>query len=90
MSTKEAERERRDLEAQGYEVYEWSNGPGYEYAPHSHPYRKILWCLEGSISFRFESTEVLLASGDRTEIGPGTEHSAVVGPSGVRCAEAHL
>lgn len=69
---------------------EWSNGPGYEYAAHSHPYRKILRCLAGSIVFHLPDRDVPLATGDRLELDAGVEHSASVGPSGVRCTEEHV
>ncbi len=68
----------------------WSNGPGDVYAPHSHRYQKVLYCLHGGITFRVEPDGATydLAPGDRLEIPPGTSHSAIVGSSGVECAEA--
>lgn len=68
----------------------WSNGPGDVYAPHSHDYRKVLACLEGSIVFHLPGGDVALSPGDRTVIARGTRHSATVGPDGVRCAEARF
>jgi quercetin dioxygenase-like cupin family protein len=85
-----AETFAEEMRALGHRVTEWSNGPGFRYAPHSHPYKKILCCLQGSIVFHVGSTEVSLAPGDRTVIEPGSEHAATVGPGGVRCAEAHV
>lgn len=68
----------------------WSNGPGERYSIHSHPYHKVLYCAHGSIRFDIvgsgESFE--LHPGDRLDIPPGTSHSAVVGPEGVKCVEA--
>ena len=78
------------MRAMGYPISEWSNGPGYTFATHSHPYKKILCCLEGSIIFRRPGGDVPLSAGDRTVVEPGVEHSAIVGPLGVRCAEAHV
>jgi quercetin dioxygenase-like cupin family protein len=68
----------------------WSNAPGDVYAPHSHAYHKVLYCLRGSIVFRLADSgeEFELRPGDRLEIEPGTAHSAVVGPQGVTCMEA--
>ena len=67
----------------------WSNGPGERYSVHGHPYHKVLYCARGSIRFDLpasvESFE--LHAGDRLDIPPGTSHSAVVGPGGVRCVE---
>jgi quercetin dioxygenase-like cupin family protein len=68
----------------------WSNGPGDTYAPHSHGYHKVLYCLRGSITFRLVDTgeDIELHPGDRLDIGPGTMHAAIVGPQGVTCVEA--
>jgi quercetin dioxygenase-like cupin family protein len=75
---------------EGLTPLRWSNEPGDEYAPHSHPYHKVLYCLRGSIVFRTtaKGEEIALAPGDRLDIEPGTEHGAVVGPHGVECIEA--
>jgi quercetin dioxygenase-like cupin family protein len=68
----------------------WSNGPGDRYGAHSHGYNKVLFCAEGSITFRVEpeGAGYELEPGDRLEIPRGTPHSAVVGPHGVTCVEA--
>ncbi|MBW3604471.1 MAG: cupin domain-containing protein [Actinobacteria bacterium] len=65
----------------------WSNGADERYAPHSHPYHKVLFCVAGSIAFHVEGDNHLLSSGDRLDIEPGTEHAASVGPQGVQCGE---
>ena len=77
------------LEAEAVDCYGWSNGPGDRYAPHSHPYRKVLYCVSGSITFRLEATgeDLTLTPGERIVIEPGVSHSALVGASGVRCLE---
>jgi len=69
--------------------YSWSNGPHDRYAAHSHPYEKVLYCVEGSITFVLETEgkQVDLSSGDRMVLPPGTIHSAVVGPAGCTCIE---
>lgn len=69
--------------------YSWSNGPHDTYAAHSHPYEKVLYCVEGSITFVIEQegTRVDLSPGDRMILPPGTIHSAVVGPTGCTCIE---
>jgi quercetin dioxygenase-like cupin family protein len=68
----------------------WSNGPGDIYGAHSHSYNKVLYCAQGSITFRVdpEGTDFELHPGDRLDIPRGTSHSAIVGPLGVTCAEA--
>lgn len=78
------------LHVGGMEPRWWSNGPGDRYAPHSHPYHKVLFCSEGSIVFHTSDGDIELHPGDRIDIGPATEHSATVGPNGVTCVEAPL
>lgn len=71
--------------------YSWSNGPGDRYAAHSHPFEKVLYCVEGSITFRLEreGRSVELHPGDRLLLPPDTPHSALVGPEGCVCIEGH-
>jgi mannose-6-phosphate isomerase-like protein (cupin superfamily) len=66
----------------------WSNGPGDTYGWHDHPYHKVLYCAEGSITFHLRDRDVELSAGDRLDLDPGTEHAATVGRSGVTCVEA--
>jgi quercetin dioxygenase-like cupin family protein len=66
----------------------WSNAPGDKYGWHDHPYHKVLYCSEGSITFHLRDGDVELGPGDRLDVEPGTEHSATVGPQGVTCVEA--
>jgi quercetin dioxygenase-like cupin family protein len=68
----------------------WSNGPGDRYGAHSHPYHKVLYCARGSIRFDLPASGETfeLRPGDRLDIPPGTQHSALVGPEGVTCVEA--
>ena len=69
--------------------YSWSNGPNDRYGAHSHPYEKVLYCVDGSITFVLEREErqLELESGDRMVLPAGTVHSALVGPSGCTCIE---
>ena len=69
--------------------YSWSNAPGDRYAPHSHSYEKVLYCVEGSIAFVLEAEgrQLDLNAGDRMVLPAGTIHSAIVGPAGCTCIE---
>ena len=69
--------------------YSWSNGPGDRYAPHSHAYEKVLYCVDGSIAFVLEDEgrRLELKGGDRMVLPAGTVHSAEVGPRGCTCIE---
>ena len=79
---------RAVFESEGLEPYSWSNVAGYRYDWHDHPYHKVLYCLEGSITFHTGEGDTDLSSGDRLDLPPGTRHAATVGPSGVTCLEA--
>jgi quercetin dioxygenase-like cupin family protein len=73
---------------EGLSPHTWSNQPGYLYAEHQHPYHKVLFCVDGSITFHTPDGDIELHPGDRLDLSPGTPHSATVGPSGVTCMEA--
>jgi quercetin dioxygenase-like cupin family protein len=76
------------LRSEATGCYSWSNGPGDRYAAHSHGYEKVLYCVEGSITFMLEADERrLLRPGDRMVLPAGTVHSATVGPKGCTCVE---
>jgi quercetin dioxygenase-like cupin family protein len=68
----------------------WSNGPGDRYRRHDHPYRKVLFCLEGSIVFHLDDRDVELRAGDRLDLPAGTAHAATVGPEGCDCIEGAI
>jgi quercetin dioxygenase-like cupin family protein len=82
---------RRILAAEELRPYAWSNGPGDVYSAHDHLYHKVIYVVEGSITFGLpqEGQCVTLNAGDRLELPAGTLHDAVVGPQGVVCLEAH-
>jgi len=71
--------------------YSWSNGPGDRYAAHSHSFEKVLYCVDGSITFVLgdEGKQLELEPGDRMVLPAGTVHSAIVGASGCTCIEGH-
>ena len=66
----------------------WGNGPGDTYGRHAHGTHKVLFCLDGSITFHLGDGDVELGPGDRLDIEPGTHHAATVGPDGCSCVEA--
>jgi quercetin dioxygenase-like cupin family protein len=77
------------LRAEAHDCNSWSNGPGERYAAHRHGYDKVLYCVDGSITFVLEADgrRLELNSGDRMVLPAGTVHAAVVGPSGCSCIE---
>ena len=71
--------------------YAWSNGPHDVYAAHSHSYDKVIYVVNGSITFGLPELErnVTLFPGDRLDLPKGTVHAALVGKDGVVCLEGH-
>jgi quercetin dioxygenase-like cupin family protein len=76
------------FEAEGLDTQTWSNEGGFAYALHSHPRHKVLFCLDGQITFHTPGGDIALGPGDRLDLPPGTLHAASVGPHGVTCIEA--
>jgi uncharacterized protein YjlB len=76
---------------EGLNPYSWSNGPHDIYAPHSHSYNKVIYVVQGSITFGLPELgkQLTLKAGDRLDLPAGTVHDAVVGSQGVVCLEAH-
>lgn len=81
----------RQYATEGLRPYQWANGPGDRYAPHAHPYHKVLYVVRGSITFGLptQGEALELRAGDRLDLPAGVVHDAVVGPDGVVCLEAH-
>ena len=77
------------LRGEAASCYSWSNGPNDRYAAHSHPYEKVLYCVDGSITFVLETEgrRLELKPGERMVLPAGTVHSAIVGPRGCTCIE---
>ncbi len=75
--------------SRGIQPLRWMNAPESAHSAHVHDYRKILFCIEGGITFSFpdSDTEYTLCPGDRLIIPRGLKHSAFVGPKGVTCVE---
>ena len=82
----------QQLRREGLRPARWSNGPDAVYGLHDHPYGKIVVIESGSITFTIEPAKrvVPMKRGDRLDVPPRTLHSAVVGPEGVVCLEAHV
>ena len=83
---------RAPLEEQQLKVYRWSNTPEDVYASHTHGYHKIICVVEGTIRFDLPTRHetINLKAGDQLELPSGIRHSAIVGPEGVTCLEAHI
>jgi quercetin dioxygenase-like cupin family protein len=90
LPPQEAEIERL-LAEEDLSGYRWSNAPGDNYAAHSHGYHKIIYVVRGSITIGLPDLgeQVELRAGDRLDLPAGVLHSALIGPRGVVCIEAH-
>jgi quercetin dioxygenase-like cupin family protein len=79
------------LQAESIPFYRWSNGPGDIYPAHDHPYHKVIYVLQGSITFGLPPSgeSITLSAGDRLDLPAGISHSAIVGRQGVVCLEGH-
>jgi len=82
---------RRLMSDEGLDPYSWSNGPHDTYAAHSHSYNKVIYVVQGSITFGLPGLgkQLTLKAGDRLDLPAGVLHDAVVGAQGVVCLEAH-
>ena len=71
--------------------YTWSNRPHDIYSAHKHTFFKVIYVVDGSITFKIPllRKEIILKKGDRIDIPPNMVHSAMVGPEGVVCLEGH-
>jgi quercetin dioxygenase-like cupin family protein len=79
------------MQAENLPYYKWGNGPGDVYGTHQHSYHKVIYVLEGSITFGLPDSgeSILLHPGDRLDLPAGVRHNAVVGAHGVACLEGH-
>jgi quercetin dioxygenase-like cupin family protein len=76
---------------EGLSPYSWSNGPHDMYSAHTHSYNKVIYVVQGSITFGLPELgkQLTLKAGDRLDLPAGTVHGAVVGSQGVVCLEGH-
>ena len=82
---------RQRMNDEGLSPYTWSNGPFNLYSAHSHSYNKVIYVVQGSITFGLPELEkeLTLKAGDRLDLPAGVVHDAQVGAQGVVCLEAH-
>ncbi len=76
---------------EGLSPYSWSNSPFDVYSAHSHSYDKVIYVVQGSITFGLPELgkQLTLNAGDRLDLPTGVVHDAHVGAQGVVCLEAH-
>ena len=79
------------LDAEGLSYERWSNRPLDVYFAHSHPFHKIIYVVDGAITFTLpkDGVHFTMNAGDRLDLPAGTIHEAVISTLGVTCLEAH-
>lgn len=77
------------LAAAGLSPRTFSNRPGDTYGRHDHARHKIIFCVEGAITFHTDDGDLPMTAGDRLDLPPRTAHSATVGDRSVVCTEAY-
>ena len=82
---------RQLMVGEGLDPYTWSNGPYEIYSAHSHGYDKVIYVVQGSITFGLPELDqsLTLKAGDRLDLPAGVVHNANVGAEGVVCLEGH-
>src|SRR5579875_2219617 len=78
---------RARFQAEDLAPYRWANDSGTIYSPHRHSYHKVLYVVQGEITFGLLELgrHVTLRPGDRLDLPPFVLHDALVGPEGVVC-----
>ncbi len=76
---------------EGLDPYAWSNGPFDIYSAHSHSFDKVIYVVQGSITFGLPelNQSLILKAGDKLDLPAGVVHDAHVGEEGVVCLEGH-
>ena len=82
----DAETLNRHMSAEGYDVFEWTDGAGAVYEPHQHSEDQSHWIISGELELVVDGVgPVVLKAGDRDFMPAGTRHSArVLGDQAVR------
>src|SRR5918998_5552366 len=73
---------------EGLSPHSWSNRANYFYEPHLHDYDKVLYCVQGEVTFHLSDGDIVLHPGQRVDIPAGARHAATVGSDGVEWMEA--
>jgi quercetin dioxygenase-like cupin family protein len=78
------EKLRKQLLAEGFPfVHEWIDPPATEYPLHQHQDKVTFFVVKGSVTIDFGGEKRVLHTGDRIDVPPHTDHSAVVGSEGM-------
>jgi quercetin dioxygenase-like cupin family protein len=67
---------REKLEAEGFDVFSWSDSPGAVYSDHSHPHDEYIVVASGRIVFVVDNQRFPLEAGDALDLPANTVHAA--------------
>jgi quercetin dioxygenase-like cupin family protein len=73
---------RRRLEADGFDVFAWQDGPDARYTAHHHDHDESIWVVDGELTFGIDGRSYRLGPGDRLMLPARTVHTAAGGPTG--------
>lgn len=74
---------RQTMEAEGFDVFQWSDPPGATYSRHVHTEDQSHWIVSGGLELNITGYGTfLLSAGDRDFMPANTEHSAAVAGDG--------
>jgi quercetin dioxygenase-like cupin family protein len=69
---------RRNMDAEGYSVFQWGDPAGTKYGPHAHAEDQSHWIVSGELELRVGHEVYTLRPGDRDFLPANTMHSASV------------
>lgn len=82
---------KQQLHSEGFPfIHKWSDAPNKIYSVHQHKDKVVLYILDGEVTFDFSGTKKLVQAGERIDVPPKTDHSAVVGPKGMSIIYAEM
>lgn len=63
-------------------IYEWHDKPGTLYPKHKHVDKVSMYIIDGSLTFDFNGSKKEINKGERFDVPPQTNHTAIVGKNG--------
>lgn len=66
----------KELEEEGYSVFEWSDSPGAYYPPHSHKHNECICVVRGKTTFTVDHKEYALEKGKKLYLPAHTVHES--------------
>ncbi len=78
----DVEKLKQQLREEGFpHVFEWADAPNTKYEAHPHQGKVSFYLTRGEVEF-FGGIRKVVKAGERFDVPPHVNHSAVVGPEG--------